>query len=102
MPPSIVGNWGSIVVYCKLELARCVGGLIGAAWCLHVLCAQWGEGSADCRESGLERIQITTISFQSKKEIQFSLIRDLTGVEFPDREQVASLAWKRIRGSPVG
>ena len=60
MPPSIVGNWGSIVVYCKLELARCGGGLIGAAWCPHVLCAQWGEGSADCRGRGLERIQITT------------------------------------------
>ena len=38
----------------------------------------------------------------TKKEIQFSLICDVTGVEFPDREQVASLAWKRIRGSPVG
>ena len=60
MPPSIVGNWGSIVVYCRLKLALCGGGLIGAAWCLHVLRAQWGKGSADCRESGLERIQITT------------------------------------------
>ena len=60
MPPSIVGKWGSIVVYCRLQLALRGGGLIGAAWCLHVLCARWGEGSADCRGSGLERIQITT------------------------------------------
>ena len=36
MPPSIVGKWGSIVVYCRLQLALRGGGLIGAAWCLHV------------------------------------------------------------------
>ena len=43
MPPSIVGNWGSIVVYCRLQLALCGGGLIGAAWCLHVCVRNGGR-----------------------------------------------------------